>query len=65
MMTGLPHQISTKNGELQSRTLMLANLDINDSVRLQQFGLGPGRKLGCGIFLPHKGIEAVGGNSSQ
>jgi len=65
MMTGLPHSISAKGGELQSRTLMLANLDINDSVRLQQLGLGPGRKLGCGIFLPHKGIEAVGGSSSQ
>ena len=65
MMTGLPHRISTANGDLQSRTLMLAELDIKDSVKLQQLGLGAGRKLGCGIFLPHKGIDPVGGASAQ
>ena len=30
-----------------------------EPVRLQQHGLGPHRAMGCGIFIPHKGIDAV------
>ena len=28
-------------------------------MKLQEKGLGNGREMGFGIFLPHKGIEAV------
>ncbi len=65
MMPGLLHRINTANGELDSRTLMLADLTIKDSIRLQQSGLGTGRKLGCGIFIPHKGIDPVGGATDK
>lgn len=65
MMPGLPHSISTADGDLHSRTLMLAELSIDDSVRLQQLGLGAGRKLGCGIFIPHKGIDSVAGSATN
>jgi hypothetical protein len=27
---------------------------------VQARGLGRGRKLGCGIFVPHKSVVAVG-----
>ena len=37
-----------------------ADLDKATSLSLQESGVGPGRPLGCGIFLPHKGIRAVG-----
>ena len=59
MMAGRKHVIQTTQGPLASRMLMLAELDQDASLRLQKEGLGPGRKLGCGIFIPHKGIEAV------
>ncbi len=59
MMAGRKHVIQTANGPLPSRMLMLAELDLDASLKLQKEGLGPGRKLGCGIFIPHKGIEAV------
>lgn len=39
-----------------ARRLMATDLTREDSIRLQQEGLGPGRKLGCGLFIPHKGI---------
>ncbi len=65
MMTGLSHRISTSDGDLHARTLMLAEMNIEDSIRLQQIGLGEGRKLGCGIFLPHKGIDPVGGATAK
>lgn len=40
--------------EIFVRSVMLADLDIEDSIRLQQKALGPGRLFGCGLFLPHK-----------
>lgn len=47
------------NSERVTRSLMLAELEKIESVRLQQYGLGEGRKLGCGIFMPQKDIKAV------
>ena len=44
---------------LFTRRLMAAELTPEASIRLQQQGLGPGRKLGCGLFIPHKGITAT------
>ena len=44
---------------LGARSLMIDGLDVTESVLLQQQGLGDGRKFGCGLFLPHKGIDAV------
>ena len=46
-------------GERITRSLMVAELKQTESVRLQQHGLGEGRKLGCGIFMPQKDIKAV------
>ena len=59
MLTGLLHQTKTHQGPIFSRSLLLAELEIQQSVLLQQKGLGKGQKLGFGIFLPHKGIDAV------
>jgi hypothetical protein len=39
--------------------LMIADLEIEESVRLQQSGLGPYRHLGCGVFIPHKDINEI------
>ena len=44
---------------VMTRSLMLAELQPEESIRLQEDGLGPLRHMGCGIFIPHKGIEAV------
>ncbi len=55
--------LTTPNGMLRTRSLMLSDLSPEESVRLQQQGLGPHRKMGCGIFIPHKSIEAVGKTS--
>ena len=42
-----------------TRSLMLAGLSREDSIKLQDIGIGRGRIFGCGIFLPHKSIDAV------
>lgn len=60
MMSGRATTLSFPDKVFSVRSLMIDGLDSKDSVRLQQEGLGAGRKFGCGIFLPHKGIDAVG-----
>lgn len=49
----------TPAGPIRTRSLMLADLSPEEAVRLQQVGLGPRRDLGCGIFIPHKGIDSA------
>lgn len=59
MMAGKQHVIKTPDADLYTRSVMVAELDKTHAVRLQQRGIGPGRHLGCGIFLPQKGIKPV------
>lgn len=60
MMAGKERIIKLPNEkERFTRSLMVAELEKAESVRLQQHGMGEGRKLGCGIFLPQKDIKAV------
>ena len=52
----------TINGKSKiTRSLMIADLSKENSVLLQDTGVGTGRIYGCGIFLPHKSIDAVSG----
>jgi len=58
-LCGKTTAIDTPDGPVETRSLMLADLTQDESILLQQRGLGPYRQLGCGIFIAHKGIEAV------
>lgn len=60
MLCGITHTIHTPEKSLETRSLMMADLDKETSVALQEQGIGEHRHLGCGIFMPHKGIKAVG-----
>jgi len=59
MMSGLlvPHKFN--DGVRLTRKLMLSDLDVEESVILQEQGLGVAQQYGFGVFLPHKGIDAV------
>ncbi|MDH3673474.1 MAG: type I-MYXAN CRISPR-associated protein Cas6/Cmx6 [Gammaproteobacteria bacterium] len=59
LLCGKAHVFRLPNEHIFSRRLMVADLKVEDSVKLQQRGLGPCRKLGCGLFIPHKGIGPV------
>ena len=59
MMCGRSGEIRSKGGSLFTRALMIADLKPEESVCLQQQGLGEARLLGCGLFVPHRGIDAV------
>ncbi len=58
-LSGKTTEIDGPEGPLLTRSLMIADLSVDESVKLQQEGLGPMRHMGCGIFIPHKGIDAV------
>jgi CRISPR-associated protein Cas6 len=57
--------IKTNQEPLLTRSLLLAQLTKQESLQLQQQGLGPQRLMGCGVFIPHKGIEAVAGSTGS
>ena len=59
MMSGRVVKHVTPQGPLITRKLMLSGLSVEDSLTLQQWGLGDKMLMGIGIFLPHKGIDAV------
>lgn len=60
MLCGIGHTIQTPVAVIETRSLMVADLDKETSIALQEQGIGEHRHLGCGIFMPHKGIKAVG-----
>jgi len=59
MLCGMEHVIATPDRAIRARSLMLADLTVEESVKLQQQGFGTDRKLGCGLFIPHKDIREV------
>lgn len=59
MICGRSSEIRGRDGSLFTRALMVADLSPEESVVLQHRGLGDERLLGCGLFVPHKGIDAV------
>ena len=59
MICGRSGTVRTRTDTLFTRALLIAGLKPEESVRLQQQGLGEGRFFGCGLFVPHKGIDAV------
>jgi CRISPR-associated protein Cas6 len=48
--------LATPERTYRTRSLMVAGLKMEQSVELQRRGLGAGRKLGCGVFIPHKDV---------
>ena len=59
LLCGKDHAFEANGETIETRSLMIADLDKLSSVRLQEVGIGFHRHMGCGIFVPHKGIKAV------
>jgi CRISPR-associated protein Cas6 len=59
MLCGTETIITTPDQVIKTRSLMLADLSVEESVTLQMKGLGSHRWLGCGLFIPHKDIKEV------
>ena len=63
LLAGKQNTLRLASGPTSTRSVMIADLIPEQSVRLQQQGLGAGRKYGCGLFVPQKGIKPVVGEN--
>lgn len=63
LLSGLRHVLRRPGTVLHTRSLMVAELDPEASLRLQRSGIGSHRALGCGLFLGHRDIAAVAGGA--
>ena len=59
LLCGRSSRIESEHGPLAARGLLVADLDTRESLALQYRGIGPGRLLGCGLFVPHKDAGPV------
>lgn len=57
LICGRVHQIATPGTLVNTRSVVVTNLDPEGAMFLQRNGIGPGGNLGCGIFIPYKRIE--------
>ena len=57
ILFGIETFIQSPACPIRARSLMLADLEVEESLILQRKGLGPHRHLGCGLFIPHKHIN--------
>jgi len=57
LLSGKTQSFMTPDGDITTRSLMIADLEPMEAIRLQEAGIGEGRLMGCGLFVPHKGIK--------
>lgn len=60
LISGKARELGTPAGAVRGFSLMLHGLNAAETLALQETGLGVHRALGCGIFIPHKSVAAVG-----
>lgn len=60
VVCGKARRAQTQDAAIVGFSLMLHELSPEQSLSMQAAGLGAARKLGCGIFIPHKSAAAVG-----
>lgn len=60
-IVGKAQTLQAGERRLAGFSLMLHGLNAEDSLRLQRAGLGGEHQRGCGIFVQHKSVAAVGG----
>ena len=59
-VTGRARRLRCGSVDVHGFALMLHGLRRSESVAIQEAGLGRHHLLGCGLFVPHKSIAAVG-----
>ena len=63
MLCGREVTLATPEGTYRTRSLMLIVATPAQSLVLQRQGLGEARKLGCGVFIPHKDVGDLRGEA--
>lgn len=63
ILCGRDVTLATPQRTWRTRSLMLTVATPAQSLALQREGLGEARKLGCGVFIPHKDVGDLRGES--
>ena len=61
MLCGRDVTLATPQRTYRARSLMVTVATPAQSLALQRHGLGEARKLGCGLFIPHKDVGDLRG----
>ncbi len=56
ILSGRDHTISGPDGHMNTKSLMVSGLSVQDAVKLQIRGVGPYRHMGIGLFVASKSI---------
>jgi CRISPR-associated protein Cas6 len=59
MLPGKGRGMRSADGKLQTSSLMIAELTPEESLKIQHHGIGRHQHMGCGLFIPQKGIAEV------
>jgi CRISPR-associated protein Cas6 len=59
IICGKRRKMMTPKGDIEGFSLMLHDVKLDQSLMIQERGLGEHRAYGCGIFIPHKSIKEV------
>jgi CRISPR-associated protein Cas6 len=59
LIPGKKRKMMSPSGNVWGYSLMLHDVDPQQSLRIQELGLGTRRNQGCGLFIPHKSIKEV------
>jgi CRISPR-associated protein Cas6 len=65
LLCGRATALATPQETLTTRSLMLTVATPAQSLALQRHGLGEARKLGCGLFIPHKDVGDLHSSADQ
>lgn len=65
IMGGQCAGIRIASKRVPARGVLVAGLSPTESLKLQTLGIGDRMTWGCGVFLPHKGVAAVGSRREQ
>jgi CRISPR-associated protein Cas6 len=63
MLCGRDVTLATPQRSYRTRSLMVTVATPAQSLALQRHGLGEARKLGCGLFIPHKDVGNLRGEA--
>ena len=65
MLCGRSVTLASPQRSYRTRSLMVTVATPAQSLALQRHGLGEARKLGCGLFIPHKDVGDLHSRSDQ
>ena len=65
MLCGRDVALATPQRSYRTRSLMVTVGTPAQSLALQRQGLGEARKLGCGLFIPHKDVGDLRSRADQ